>query len=183
MQYSVTMNLLTSALCLRYGWTPPHIPSHCVCGKAFSVTHALSCPHGTFPIIHHNDVHDLTAKLLSEVCHDVQTDPHLQPLTGEILCYKSAVHEDDARVDIRAAGFWGCRHHCSFFDVRIFNAFAESNQSTSLAATSRKHEGEKCRAYEECVREVEIGNFTPLVFSLGSMGKAATVVYRRLLTL
>ena len=23
-----------------YGWTPPHLPSHCVCGKAFSVTHA-----------------------------------------------------------------------------------------------------------------------------------------------
>ena len=101
-----------------------------------------SCPHGAFPIIRHNDVRDLTAKLLSEVCHDVQTEPHLQPLTGEILRYKTAVHEDDARVDIRAAGFWGCRHHRSFFDVRVFNAFAESNQSTSLAATFRKHEGE-----------------------------------------
>ena len=29
-----------------------------------------------------------------------------------------------------------------------------SNQSTSLATTFHKHEGEKCRAYEECVREV-----------------------------
>ena len=28
----------------------------------------------------------------------------MQPLTGEILHYKSAVHEDDARVDNRAAG-------------------------------------------------------------------------------
>ena len=182
--FALHKNEFTDALCLRYGWTPPHLPSHCVCGKAFSVTHALSCPHGAFPIIRHNDVRDLTAKLLSEVCHDVQTEPHLQPLTGEILRYKTAVHEDDARVDIRAAGFWGCRHHRSFFDVRVFNAFAESNQSTSLAATFRKHEGEKRRAYEERVREVERGSFTPLVFSsLGGMGKAATVMYRRLANL
>ena len=94
------------------------------------------------------------------------------------------MHEDDARVDIRAAGFWGCHHHRSFFDVRVFNAFAESNQSTSLAATFPKHEGEKHRAYEERVREVERGSFTPLVFSsLGGMGKAATVMYRRLANL
>ena len=182
--FALHKNEFTDALCLRYGWTPPHLPSHCVCGKAFSVTHAFSCPHGAFPIIRHNYVRDLTAKLLSEVCHDVQTEPHLQPLTGEILRYKTAVHEDDARVDIRAAGFWGCRHHRSFFDVRVFNAFAESNQSTSLAATFRKHEGEKRRAYEERVREVERGSFTPLVFSsLGGMGKAATVMYRRLANL
>ena len=23
------------ALCLRYGWSPSHLPSHCVCGKVF----------------------------------------------------------------------------------------------------------------------------------------------------
>ena len=173
------MSLLMLSLCLRYGWTLPHLPSHCICGKAFSVTHALSCPHGAFPIIRHNYVCDLTAKLLSEVCHDVQTELHLQPLTG-----KTAVHEDDARVDIRAAAFWGCRHHRSFFDIRVFNAFAESNQATSLAATFRRHEGEKHRAYEERVREVERGSFTTLVFSsLGGMRKAATVMYRHLTNL
>ena len=110
--------------------------------KPFQLPMLLS-PHGAFPIICHNDVHDLIAKLLSEVCYDVQTEPYLQPLTGEIPCYRTAVHEDDVRVDIRAAGFWGCRHHRFFFDVRVFNAFAESNQSTSLATTFHKHEGEK----------------------------------------
>ena len=103
--FALHKNEFTDALCLRYGWTPPHLPSHCVCGKAFSINHAFSCPHGAFPIIRHNDVRDLTAKLFSEVCHDVQIEPHLQPLTGKILRYKSAVHADDARVDIRAAGF------------------------------------------------------------------------------
>ena len=33
------------------------------------------------------------------------------------------------------------------------------------------------------MREVERGSFTPLVFSLGRMGKAATVMYRRLANL
>ena len=115
---------------------------------------------------------------MSEVCHDVQVELHLQPLSGELLRYKSAVHEDDARVDIRAAGFRGCSHHHSFFDVWVFNAFAESNQSPCPAATFRRHEGDKCRAYEERIREVEQGNFTPLVFSSVGMGKAAMVTRR-----
>ena len=42
---------------------------------------------------------------MSEVCHDVQFEPHLQPLSSELLRHKSARHEDDARVDIRAAIF------------------------------------------------------------------------------
>ena len=87
----------TDALCLRYGWSPPHLPSHCVCRKAFTISHALSCTHDAFP---HNDVRDLTAKLMSEVCHDVQVEPHLQPLSGELLHHKTAKHENDARVDI-----------------------------------------------------------------------------------
>ena len=52
--------------------------------------------------------------VLSEVCHDVQIEPHLPPLTSEILHNKSAVYADDARVVIRAADFRGCRHHRSF---------------------------------------------------------------------
>ena len=59
-----------------------------------------------------------------------------------------------------------------------------TNQSSSLAATFHKHEGVKRRAYEERVREVEKGSFTPLVFSSsGGMGKAATVMYCRLANL
>ena len=101
-----------------------------------------------------------------------------------MLRHKTAKYEDDARVDIRAAGFWGCRHHRSFFDVRVFNPFAESNQSTCSAATFRRHEAENRRAYEERIQEVERGSFTPLVFSSsGGMGKAATVTYKHLASL
>jgi len=71
-----------------------------------------------------------------------------------------------------------------FFDVRVFNSLAPSNRSTTLSAVYRKHEQEKSRAYEERVREVEHGCFTPLVFSTsGGMGQAATIVYKRLANL
>ena len=100
--------------CLCYRFAPPNLPSHCVCGKDFSVSHAFSCPHGAFPILCHNDVRELTVKLLSKVCHDVQVVPHLQPLCEEVLLHCSAVVEDDARVDIRAPGFWRCSHHKTF---------------------------------------------------------------------
>ena len=49
-QYGFTLhkNEFTDVLCLHYSWIPPHLPSHCVCGKVFSVNHAFSCPHSTF---------------------------------------------------------------------------------------------------------------------------------------
>ena len=28
-------------LCLRYGWQPPQLASHCVCGQAFTISHAF----------------------------------------------------------------------------------------------------------------------------------------------
>jgi len=50
-----------------------------------------------------------------------------------------------------------------------------------LSAAYRKHEQEKCHAYEE---SGEHGCFTPLVFSTsGGMGKTATIVYKRLANL
>ena len=118
---------------------------------------------------------------MSEVCHDVKVEHYLQPLTGEALRYRTAVIGDDARLDIRAAGFWGDRFQHAYFDVRVFNSLAPSNMSSTLTAAYRRHEQEKRRAYEERVRELEHGCFTPLVFSTsGTMGKAATVVYKRL---
>ena len=55
---------------------------------------------------------------MSGVSHDVQVEPHHQLLSGELLRYKFAVHEDDARVDIRAASF-GCHHHHSFLMLTL----------------------------------------------------------------
>ena len=62
-------------LCLRYGWRPSHLPSYCVCGQHFTIEHALSCSRGGFPFIHHNEIRNITADLLSGVCHSVGTEP------------------------------------------------------------------------------------------------------------
>ena len=69
--FSLHKTAFQDALALRYGWIPSRTPSHCACGTNFSVDHALSCPKGGFPSIRHNEVRDITAELLSEVCHDV----------------------------------------------------------------------------------------------------------------
>ena len=147
--FSLHKGEVIDAICLQYGFTPLLLPLHCVCGKDFTLSHALSCPHGAFPIIWHNEVRDLNACLMTEVCHDVQVEPHLHPLSGGVMQYRSAVTNDNARVDIRASSFWRCLHHCTFFDVPVFNSFAASNRSASLAAFFHRHEAEKRCAYNE----------------------------------
>ena len=47
---------------------------------------------------------------MAEVCHDVQIEPQLQPLTGEAFTHATANTEDAARLDISALGFWGNRY-------------------------------------------------------------------------
>ena len=169
------------ALALRYGWTPHYAPSHCVCGEPFSISHALSCKLGGYPAIRHNEIRDLTANLLSEVCHSVSTEPHLQPLPGEALRGASASTEECARLDIAANGFWGGRFERAFFDVRVFNPHAPSNRHPQPATCYRRHENEKKRVYEQRIRDIEHGSFAPLVMSVtGGMGRIATTVYKRL---
>ena len=97
------------ALCLRYGWQPQHLPSHCSCGQLFSVSHALMCPTGGYPTLRHNEIRDLTADLLREVCHDVTVEHHLQQMTGEVTRGRTSVVGDEARLDVSACGMWGGR--------------------------------------------------------------------------
>ena len=88
-------------LCLRYNWSPPLLPSSCVCGSSFQVDHALSCYYGNFPSIRHNELRDLKARLLTEVCSKVGVEPVLQPLGDERMDHRMANSEDSARLDIK----------------------------------------------------------------------------------
>ena len=118
------------ALCIRYAWPMPNTATECVCGKPMELEHALSCPCGGFPSIRHNEIRDLLADLLTEVCPNVCTEPRLQPLSDERLDHATASTEDNARADIQAGGFWGSsRFETALFDVRVFNPFAESNRA------------------------------------------------------
>ena len=92
--------------------------------------------------------------------------------------------EDGARLDVSAQGFWGDRHEHAFFDVRVFNPLAPSYCKSSLNATYRHHKNIKKRDYEQRVREIEHGTFTPLVFSASrGMAPAATTAFKRLASL
>ncbi len=149
-------------------WPIENKPSFCSCGHTFSIDHALSCPTGGFPSIRHNEVRDITASLLSEVCHNVSIEPHLQPLSG------SAKTECNSRLDVAANGFGGGgRFERALFDVRVFNPCAQSNRQATLQATYRRHEQEKKREYDQRVREIEHSTFSysPSTISFGRNGK------------
>ena len=172
------------AINLRYGWTLPNIPDHCVCGESFSPDHAMICRHGGLTFVRHNEIRDITVEWLDLVCHDVVIEPPLQPLTGENVIPATANRQDDARADRHAYGFWG-RQQSAFFDVRVFHPNARSYHNSSISATVyRRHEMMKKREYGDRVWEVELASFTPQVFSIsGGMGREGTVFYRRLASL
>ena len=159
------------------------VPSYCACGQPFSVSHALSCHMGGYPSIRHNEIRDLTADLMSVVCHGVSTEPHLQPVDGKTLRGASANSSDGARLDITANGLWGGRFERAFFDVRVFNPYAPTNRRLQSATCYRHHENAKKRSYDQRVREIEHASFVPLVLSVtGGLGRIATT-YKRLASL
>ena len=128
-----------------------------MCGNDFTVEHALSCSHGGLPSQRHNELRDFTASHMSDVCKDVKTEPDLQPLSGESLRYRTAITDDEARLDVRALGFWGCKSTRDYFDVRVFNSFAKSYRKKAVDTVYRQLEQLKRRAYDQRVREIEHG--------------------------
>ena len=80
------------ALCLHFGWQPSSLPLVCICGKPFTVEHALRCSCGGYTSIRHNELQDITATLLTEVSNNVGIEPVLQKLSGEHLTQKNISH-------------------------------------------------------------------------------------------
>ena len=68
--------------------------------------HALTYNRGGLSFLRHNKIRDLSVKLLTEVCPNAEIEPELQPLTGDTLALCTANRQDEARLDIRAQGFW-----------------------------------------------------------------------------
>ena len=67
---------------------------------------------------------------MDDVCQDVQMEPKLQSLDGEILSSNSTTSDDDARLDIIALPWWDSRFNRTFFDVKFFNPHAKSCPET-----------------------------------------------------
>ena len=135
MEYGFTLHKAAfhDAIALRYGWPLRRTPSHCACSAAFSVDHALSYPKGGLPSLRHNEIRDLTAcnRLLTEVCHQVQVEPELQPVSNpDSFSLSTANTQEGAQLDIVMNGFWGSRSESCFVDVRVFNPYAPSNMTS-----------------------------------------------------
>ena len=104
--------------------------------------------------------------MLKEVCKDIQVEPQLQEITGEIL-QPSTVTGNEARLDICARGFWQAGQ-MAFFDVRVFNPTSKRYVNQEISKTYEVNEIEKKKLYKERILQIEHGSFTPLVMSTTS---------------
>ena len=122
---------------------------------------------------------DSITYLLKAICDHVSVEPGHQPLTEENLFYRSAVVDYGAHLDIAACGFWDISHQGAYFDVCVFNLYAPSYQSIPVSTCF--NEQQKWRAYDQQVYDVEIGSFSPPVFSaVDGCGPTVDVVFKRL---
>ena len=157
-----------NAVRIRYNISLKWLPTLCVCGNTFNLQHALSCPKGGLGITRHNELRNLTAKILGEVCKNVVIELLLTPLTGEEFS-KSSNTSNQARLSARGLSSNG---QTAFCDERIFNPLARCHLHHSLPAIHKKNEIEKKREYNQRTLQVEHGSFTPLVFScFGGMSR------------
>ncbi|CAH3185720.1 unnamed protein product, partial [Porites lobata] len=117
------------SLCLRYNLPLPNLPS--------------------FVAQRHDTMRDLLTSHISKVCRNVETEPLLQPLDNEVFNLQSTVKSREARLDMKAGGFWttGVR---AFFDVR----------GKYTATIFKEQENEKKRKYNQRVMDVAMGTFT-----------------------
>ena len=155
------------ALALRYNRIISNLPSKCPCGEIFNVNHAMNCKKGGFFSIRHDSLRDFEANLLKNVCADVEIEPRLQP-----------VNNDEARLDIRARGFWR-PGQSAFFDVRLPNTNAQSQVNSPIEKIYKKIRKRKKRKYNERVLNNEHGSFTPLVFSINEGLSQENTIYHK----
>ena len=178
--FNLTKGEFQDALALRYQRQVKNLPSKCPCGLVYTVTHALNCHLGGFINARHDQIRNLECSLLKSVVQDVECEPTLHPVTNKNGYLKSANLDKDARLDVRARGFWRDGQN-AFFDVRVTNADSTSQQTTSLKSVLRNHEMAKKREYNRRVMEVEHGSFTPLIFTTtGVMGHECSIFHKTL---
>jgi len=81
----------------------------------------MICIRGGYIIQRHNEIRDLEAEILRAVCTDVEMEPVLQDVTGEVLP-RGANKAPDARLDIRAQGFIFSLHIAyNLFFIELFD--------------------------------------------------------------
>ena len=152
-EFDLTKQEFRDAIRMRYGWALDRLPTSCVCGSRFDVPHALSCKRGGFVTLRHNEVRNITANLLSEVCTDVKIEPMLAEMEGELIHERTGNRSRESRLDVSAVNFWVTGQR-AFFDIRVFDLSAQRYRNIELTKCYEKNEIEKKRQYNERVLEV-----------------------------
>ena len=103
-RFELSRQHILDAIRLRYGWSIANLPTACPRGSRFSIQHCISCKKAGFVSIRHNDLRDLTANMLSEVCKGIEIELKSTPLTDEELGNRTASTTNEAKLVIRARG-------------------------------------------------------------------------------
>ena len=122
-----------------------------------------------------NNLADFEADMLSKIINDVETEPELQAITSEII---EGLSRNVSRPDIRARGVWRAGQNASF-DVNMTNTHSPSQIYITTESVLKKHDQEKKRNYNRRIMNIEVGTFTPLVFSTsGGMGNECSIFHK-----
>ena len=178
MGHTLNKQEFRDGICLRYGWRIPNTPSYCGCGQKNSVDHTLNCKLGGYVTMRHNNIRDLEASMLKEVCKDVKVEPELIPIGNADIT--SSNRAEKARLDVSAVGVWSSMER-TYFDVRVFHPNSASYVDTAPQQLYIQHENSKKRCYNDRILQVEKGSFSPLIFSTtGGMGPESTKFHKKL---
>ena len=112
----------------------------------------------------HSAIRDTFAKIIHDVCYDVEIEPTLQLLQCEYFLHKTTTSDENARLDTKTSGPWESRFSRYFIDVKIFNPLTKSCPKNSVEAY-KFHDSFKCLKYKQRIFDVEKSNFVPLVSS------------------
>ena len=179
--YTLNKQEFKDSVCMRYGWRIANTPSHCQCGQKNDIDHTLCCKKGGYVSMRHNQIRDMEAELMREVCKDVKVEPELLPLETDRI--RNGNLANKARLDVSGNGVWG-PFEKTFLDIRVMHPNAPSYRNKSISQVYATHEKEKKRSYNERVIQIEKGTFTPIVMSTsGGMGNEANRHHKRIATL
>ena len=116
-------------------------PATCPRGQKHDTTLTLNSKRGGFATITHNNIRNYEAKLSAKIHIDVEPEPSLQPIEGEIA---NGIPSDNARPDARARGARGDGQN-ALFDAQITNTDSASQHNAKTEKVLLRHEKEEKR--------------------------------------
>ena len=81
--FDLTKSEFRDGIALRNCWYTVKMPSPFAFNENFTEAHALKFPKRGYTHMRHNELTDSFGNLFCDVCHDVEIEPHIQPLQWE----------------------------------------------------------------------------------------------------